>query len=141
MMNRVDLIGRLVADPELKYTTSGVPVSNFTIAVDRNFKNQQGEYETDFIRVVVWRNQAELVSKSLQKGRLIAIEGRLQVRQYQTDDGQKRSIAEVVADRFHFLDRPKDRGAAPAADEGSAPPPEEPFEEPSEGKTKDDLPF
>ncbi len=140
MLNRVDLIGRLVADPELKYTTSGVPVSNFTVAVDRNFKNQQGEYETDFIRVVVWRNQAELVSKSLQKGRLIAVEGRLQIRQYQTDDGQKRSIAEVVADRFHFLDRPRDRGDSGASQDSAAPPPAE-SPEPPGNETKDDLPF
>jgi len=141
MLNRIILIGRLVADPELKYTASGIPMAKYRIAVNRDYKNQQGEIETDFINIVSWRKQAEVVSKNLQKGRLIAVEGQLQIRQYQTEDGQKRSIAEVVADRFHFLDSSRDRGAAPAADEGSAPPPEEPFEEPSEGQTKDDLPF
>ena len=140
MLNRVDLIGRLVADPELKYTTSGIAVANIRIAVDRNFKNQQGEIETDFINIVLWKKQAELASNNLQKGRLIGIEGRLQIRQYQTEDGQKRTVAEVVADRFHFLDSRRDRGDSGAAREATAPPPEE-SPKPAGDETKDDLPF
>ena len=140
MLNRVTLIGRLVADPELQYTSSGIPMSKYRIAVNRDFKNQQGEIETDFVNIVSWRKQAEVVSKNLQKGRLIAIEGRLQIRQYQTDDGQKRSIAEVVADRVHFLDRPRDRDDSGASQETAAPPPAEASEPPG-NETKDDLPF
>ena len=137
MLNRVTLIGRLVADPELQYTSSGIPMSKYRIAVNRDFKNQQGEIETDFINIVSWRKQAEVVSKNLQKGRLIAVEGRLQIRQYQTDDGQKRSLAEVVADRVHFLDRSRDRGDSGASHE--APPPS--GSEPQGDEPKDDLPF
>lgn len=137
MLNRVTLIGRLVADPELQYTSSGIPMSKYRIAVNRDFKNQQGEIETDFINIVSWRKQAEVVSKNLQKGRLIAVEGRLQIRQYQTDDGQKRSLAEVVADRVHFLDRSRDRGDSGASHE--APPLS--GSEPQGDEPKDDLPF
>lgn len=139
MLNRVILIGRLVADPELRFTTGGIPVSSFRIAVDRDFRNQQGETETDFINIVCWRKTAEVISKNLRKGRLIGVEGRLQIRQYQTQDGQNRSVADVVADRVHFLDRPRERAEAGAPEEAPppthAPVPEEP------GEQHDDLPF
>jgi single-strand DNA-binding protein len=105
VLNRIVLIGRLTRDPELRYVPSGHPVASFTLAVDRPFANQQGERETDFIDVVAWRKLAEQVSQHLSKGRLVAVEGRLQIRSYETQDGQKRKVAEVVADGVRFLDR------------------------------------
>ncbi|MDR7554823.1 MAG: single-stranded DNA-binding protein [Armatimonadota bacterium] len=114
MLNRIILIGRLTRDPELRYVPSGQPVASFTLAVDRPFTNQQGERETDFIDVVAWRKLAEQVSQHLSKGRLVAVEGRLQIRSFETQDGQKRRVAEVVADAVRFLDR-KAAGAAVAA--------------------------
>ena len=118
MLNRVILIGRLTRDPELRILPNGIPVASFTLAVDRPFTNQQGERETDFIDIVVWRKQAETVSNHLTKGRLVAVEGRLQVRTYETQDGQKRKVAEVVADTVRFLDRPRDVLAEPPAGSG-----------------------
>ncbi|MDR7418930.1 MAG: single-stranded DNA-binding protein [Armatimonadota bacterium] len=105
MLNRIILIGRLTRDPELRYVPSGHPVASFTLAVDRPFANQQGERETDFIDIVAWRKLAEQVSQHLSKGRLVAVEGRLQIRSYETQDGQKRKVSEVVADGVRFLDR------------------------------------
>lgn len=106
MLNRIILIGRLVAEPQLRYTQSGIAVANFRIAVDRPFSNQQGERETDFIDIVVWRRLAEICANNLDKGRLVAVEGRLQVRDYEYE-GQRRRAAEVVADTVQFLDWPK----------------------------------
>jgi len=120
MLNRIILIGRLTQDPELRYTGSGVAVSTFTLAVDRPFTNQQGERETDFIRIVVWRKLAEICAKNLEKGRLVAVEGRLQVRSYENQEGQKRQAAEVVADNVRFLDRPKDKQGSTALDDFSS---------------------
>jgi single-strand DNA-binding protein len=108
MVNKVLLVGRLCTDPELKYTPSGVAVANFRIAVDRTFTNAQGERETDFIDVVAWRQSAEFVDQYLGKGRLILVDGRLQVRQWQTADGQRRRSTEVVADSIRALDRPRE---------------------------------
>ncbi len=113
-MNKILLIGRLTKDPELRYVPSGEPVANFSLAVDRPFKNSQGERETDFVDIVAWRKSAELASQYLTKGRLVAIEGRLQIRSYETQDGQKRKAAEVVADRIEFL------GKAPEKTEESS---------------------
>jgi len=107
MLNRIILIGRLVADPQLRYTQGGTAVANFRIAVDRPFTNQQGERETDFIDIVTWRRLAEVCAHNLNKGRLVAVEGRLQVRDYEYE-GQRRRQAEVVADNVQFLDWPKD---------------------------------
>lgn len=105
MYNRIVLIGRLVKDPEMRYTPTGVPVAQFALAVDRPFTNAQGQRETDFFDIVVWRKQAELAASHLQKGRLVAVEGRLQVRSYETQDGQRRRVYEIIADRVVFLDR------------------------------------
>lgn len=105
MLNQIVLIGRLVRDPELRYTPSGVPVAQFALAVDRPFTNAQGQRETDFFDIVVWRKQAELVSAHLQKGRLVAVQGLLQTRSYETPEGQRRKVYEIVADRVTFLDR------------------------------------
>src|SRR5690606_1907883 len=104
MLTKAIIIGRLTKDPELKHTQSGVAVTNFTVAVDRNFKNAQGEYDTDFIPVVVWRQQAEHCCKYLGKGRLVAVAGRIQVRNYDDKDGIRRYITEIVADEVQFLD-------------------------------------
>ncbi len=104
MLNKVVLIGRLTRDPELRYTTSGIPVARFTLAVNRNFTNQQGEREADFIPIVVWRGQAETSARYLNKGRLVAVAGRIQTGSYDTPDGQRRYTTEVVADEVRFLD-------------------------------------
>ena len=112
MLNRVILIGRLVADPELKYTPSGIAVAQFRIAVDRPLsqeaKQQGQEKQADFIDIVAWRQSAEFASQYLNKGRLVAVEGRLQIREYVTQDGQRRKAAEIVADNLKGLDRPRD---------------------------------
>jgi single-strand DNA-binding protein len=114
MLNRVILIGRLTRDPELRYTPNGIAVASFGIAVERPFTNQQGEREVDFINIVVWRKQAENCANHLGKGRLVAIEGRLQVRSYENAEGQKRTVSEVVADSVQFLDWPKDASSTSA---------------------------
>jgi single-strand DNA-binding protein len=101
MLNRVILIGRLTRDPELKYTPSGTAVTTFTLAINRKFNKEQ----TDFIDIVVWRQSAEFCANYGSKGRLAAVEGRLQVRTYETKEGQKRKVAEVVADDVRFLDK------------------------------------
>jgi single-strand DNA-binding protein len=105
MLNRVVLIGRLTQDPELRYTNSGTAVASFTLAVDRNRANQAGERETDFINIVVWQKQAETVAQYLHKGRLAAVDGRLQIRSYENREGQRVRVAEVVAESVRFLDR------------------------------------
>ena len=102
-MNRVVLIGRLTRDPELRYTGSNTPVATFSLAVNRNFQNQNGEREADFINIVVWRKQAENVKNFLTQGSQVAVEGRIQTRTYDGQDGQKRYITEVVADNVEFL--------------------------------------
>lgn len=105
MLNKAILIGRLTADPELRYTQSGTAVANFRIAVDRPFTNQAGEREADFIPIVVWDKLAETCANYLNKGRLVAIEGRIQVRSYDAQDGSRRWVTEVVANDVRFLDR------------------------------------
>lgn len=115
-MNKVILIGRLTADPNLRYTQNGTPVTAFTVAVDRPFAGQDGEREADFIDIVTWRKLAEIVAQNLTKGRLVAVEGRLQIRSYEDQNGVKRKAAEVVADQVQFLDRGKKQEAAPEGD-------------------------
>ncbi|TCP52208.1 single-strand DNA-binding protein [Tumebacillus sp. BK434] len=105
MLNRIILIGRLTADPELRYTPSGTAVAQFTLAVDRQRSNQNGERETDFINIVVWQKLGELCAQYLRKGRLAAVDGRLQIRSYENKEGQKVRVAEVVADNVRFLER------------------------------------
>ena len=102
-MNKVVLIGRLVRDPELRYTGNNLPVATFSIAVNRNFSNQAGEREADFINIVVWRKQAENCKNYLTQGSQVAIEGRIQTRNYDDQNGQRRYITEVVADNVEFL--------------------------------------
>ena len=102
-MNKVVLIGRLTRDPELRYTGSNTPVATFSLAVNRTFTNQNGEREADFINIVVWRKQAENVKNFLTQGSQVAVEGRIQTRTYDDQNGQKRYITEVVADNVEFL--------------------------------------
>ncbi len=117
MLNVVALVGRMVADPELKYTPSGVAVCSLRIAVDRRFKSEGGERQTDWIDVVAWRQSAEFAANYLTKGRLIGVQGRLQTRSWVQQDGQKRSKMEVVADNLQGLDRPKEQQVSQAASE------------------------
>jgi len=128
VLNKVILIGRLVADPQLRYTQSGIAVTNFTLAVDRPFVTQSGEREADFIDIVTWRKLAEVCANHLNKGRLVAVEGRLQIRSYDDQNGIRRKAAEIVADNVRFLDRAQDSGSVESADG----PPEPEF---------DDIPF
>src|SRR5690606_8798659 len=118
VLNRVVLIGRLTDDPTLRYTQQGHAVTTFRIAVGRPFANQQGEWETDFFTIVTWRKLAESCANNLIKGRLVAVDGRLQNRQYTRQDGSKGWVTEVVADNVRFLDLLKARQQADAADEG-----------------------
>lgn len=133
MLNKIFLMGRLVADPESRQTPSGVAVTTFRIAVDRDFKNKEtGERETDFVTIVAWRGTAEFVSRYFSKGRMAVVEGRLQIRQYTDRDGNKRSAAEVVADNIYFGDSRRDGDGGGSYDRGgyaprsSAPAPQQP---------------
>lgn len=103
-MNKVTLIGRLTRDPELRYTSSNIPSATFSLAVNRPFQNQNGVREADFINIVMWRKPAETAKKYLTKGSLIAVEGRIQTRNYDGTDGKKVYVTEVVADNFEFLE-------------------------------------
>ncbi len=104
MMNRVVLVGRLTKDPELRYTPSGAAVATFTLAVNRTFTNQQGEREADFINCVVWRKPAENVANFLKKGSLAGVDGRLQTRSYEGQDGKRVYVTEVQAESVQFLE-------------------------------------
>lgn len=128
MLNRIIIMGRLVRDPELRTTQSGVSVTSFTLAVDRDFKNRDsGEKSTDFIDVVAWRQTAEFICKYFGKGRMAVAEGRLQIRDWKDRDGNNRRSAEVVADNVYFADSKRDSaggdsyGAPPAYGAPAAP--------------------
>ena len=158
MINRVVLVGRLTKDPELKYTPNGVAVTSFTLAVNRPFKSKQGDKEADFIPIVVWRTQAENAANYLQKGSLAGIDGRIQTRNYENNEGRRVYVMEVIADSVQFLE-PKGTHSSEQASGGnnyssgsrstgtsqsqSAPT----FEDPFAGDSKpidisdDDLPF
>lgn len=111
MLNHIVVMGRLVADPELKTTPAGVPVCSFRIACDRDYKPKDGERETDFINIVAWRSTAEFASKYFKKGRMAVVDGRLQIRSYTDKEGNKRVAAEVIANSVYFGDsKPKGDG-------------------------------
>ena len=121
MLNRIIVMGRLVRDPELRTTQSGISVTSFTLAVDRDFKSRDsGEKNTDFIDVVAWRQTAEFVCKFFAKGRMAVAEGRLQIRDWKDREGNNRRSAEIVADNVYFGDSKRD--AAPDRDFGAPPP-------------------
>ena len=134
MLNRVVLVGRLTREPELRYSGSGVAISNFTLAVERKFKNAQGEKETDFIPVVTFKKLAENCAEYLTKGKLASVDGRLQVRTYNDKDGQKRWVTEVVADDVNFLS-PKEGQAGATGRTASG------TEYGHEVNLEDDIPF
>ena len=150
MLNVVAIMGRLVADPELRTTGNGTNVCSFRIACDRNFAQKGQERQADFIDVVAWRQSAEFICKYFQKGSLIAVEGSLQSRQYQDKNGNKRTAVEVLANQINFAGGKKP-GGQPVDDGGEAPPKDyrEPAPTYSQGRADDfavisdddDLPF
>ncbi len=112
MLNRIVLIGRLTRDPELRFTQSGKAVCQFILAVDRPFSGQDGNREADFIDIVVWNKLGENCAQYLAKGRMAAVDGRLQIRSYEGNDGQRRYVTEVIADKVVFLSPRSEGGAA-----------------------------
>ncbi|MCY9434172.1 single-stranded DNA-binding protein [Bacillus haynesii] len=119
MLNRTVLVGRLTKDPELRYTQSGQAVASFTLAVNRTFKNKNGETEADFINCVAWRNTAENISNHLKKGSMAGVDGRLQTRSYDDQSGRKVFVTELVVETVQFLD-PKGSGQADSRQQGGA---------------------
>jgi single-strand DNA-binding protein len=107
MINNVVLVGRLTRAVDLRYTSNGTAYASFTVAVERNFKNQNGEKETDFINCVMWRKPAENLANYTKKGSLIGVEGRIQTRNYENEQGQRVYVTEVLAERFSFLESAK----------------------------------
>lgn len=107
MINNLTLVGRLTKDPDLKYTGNGTAVATFTLAVNRNFTNQSGEREADFINCVIWRKPAETLANYAKKGVLIGVTGRIQTRSYENQQGQKVYVTEVIADDFQLLESKK----------------------------------
>lgn len=146
MLNRSILIGRLTKDPDLRYSPTGVAVCNFTLAVDRPFGGGEGkEKEADFIPIVVWRQSAENCANYLRKGRLCAVEGRIQTRNYENNEGRRVYVTEVVADNVRFLERSEQRsnGNEGGSYQGTGKYDRDPFAD--DGKpieiNDDDLPF
>lgn len=142
MMNRVVLVGRLTKDPDLRYTPNGVPVATFTLAVNRPFK-KDGETEADFINCVVWRKPAENVANFLKKGSLAGVDGRIQTRNYDGQDGKRVYVTEVQAESVQFLEP---RGEKKKDEPGQTPPQTRVTEDPFNGSGQmniqdDDLPF
>lgn len=144
MLNKIFVMGRLTHDPELRRTGSGTPVCSFSIACDRDFKSQSGEKETDFFDVVAWRTTGEFVSKYFTKGRMVVVEGRLQIREWQDKEGNKRRSAEINADNVYFGDsRPAQAEGASGIGEADAFkdfPPLDDFS-PIKGSSGKELPF
>lgn len=131
MLNKIIIMGRLTADPELRRTGTGIAVTSFTLAVDRDYSSREGgEKETDFIDCVAWRNTGEFVAKHFAKGRMAIVSGRLQIRGYTDKDGNKRRVAEIIADSVYFGDS-KNSAAAGNAD---------PFATPAQSFTAIEIP-
>lgn len=139
-MNRVILIGRLTRDPELRYTPTGVATTSFTLAVDRPFTSQGGEKEADFIPVVTWRQLAETCANYLRKGRLAAVEGRIQIRNYENNEGKRVYVTEIIADNVRFLESANQGNSSNRSNSSNS---NDPFVD--DGKpidiNNDDLPF
>lgn len=127
MLNKIFIMGRLTRDPELRRTNSGTAVTSFTLAVDRDFKNADGTKDTDFVDVVAWRSTAEFAAKYFAKGRMAVVEGRLQIRDWQDKDGNKRRSAEVVASNIYFADSKKETANAQEFSELTDDDPDLPF--------------
>ena len=115
MLNHIDILGRLCADPELRMTSGDVACCTTVLAVERDYKNQAGERETDFVSVVAWRGTAEFICRNFQKGQMMAVTGRLQIRSWTDRDGNKKTVSEVVADNVYFA-RPKPNQAVEVDD-------------------------
>lgn len=133
MLNKIIVMGRLTADPELRSTTSGKNVTSFTLAADRDFKGQNNERETDFINCVAWQGTADFVTRYFHKGSMAIVAGRLQTRKYETQDGQKRTATEIVAENVYFGEGKKE-----TEESQNAAPPLEGFNVPEDD---DGLPF
>lgn len=130
MLNKIFLQGRLVADPELRHTSSNVAVAQFRMAVDRDFKSKEtGEKQADFINVIAWRQTGEFVTRFFAKGRMAVVEGRLQVRSYTDKEGNKRTASEVVADNVYFGDSKRDAKPEDGPEENPFPESEEEYGE------------
>ena len=113
MLNKVILMGRFAADPELRHTQSGTPVCSFRLAVERDFKDKDGSRQTDWLDCVAWKGTAEFISRYFSKGRMAVVDGRLQTRSYEDKNGNKRKAVEVVADSVYFADSRKDGDSTP----------------------------
>lgn len=146
MLNRIVLIGRLTRDPELRFTQSGKAVCQFTLAVDRPFTGQDGNRGADFINIVVWNKSGENCAQYLAKGRMAAVDGRLQIRSYDGNDGQRHYVSEVIADNVRFLS-PKDGGNQQSGSYGAGSGAEYQqqsfgsYADPADTVNSDDLPF
>lgn len=149
MINNVVLVGRLTRDVDMRYTQSGVAVGSFSIAVERNFKNANGERETDFINCVIWRKAAENFARFTRKGSLVGVEGSIQTRNYENNQGQRVYVTEILVENFSLLESKSTTESRPASDNGA----NDPFQNNSQGNlnananggsinvTDDDLPF
>jgi single-strand DNA-binding protein len=134
MVNRVVLVGRLTRDPEVRQTNSGKSVASFSIAVQKRIKPQDGQPDADFFRITCWGQTADYVGSYMTKGRLVAVDGRLESRKFQDREGNNREVVEVVADNVQGLDRPRDDAAPSASGAAAQTSPEDydPFAEPEE---------
>lgn len=152
MINRVVLVGRLTKDPEFRTTPTGVDVATFTLAINRTFTNAQGEREADFINIVVFKNQAKNVNNYLSKGRLAGVDGRMQSRSYENQEGRRIFVTEVIADTVHFLEPKNSNGgqqdtyqrqtqSQTQRSQNTKPQGQDPFANAPENLNMDDLPF
>lgn len=152
MINRVTLVGRLTKDPEFRTTQKGIDVATFTLAVNRNFTNAQGEREADFINIIVFRRQAENVNNYLSKGKLAGVDGRVQSRNYENQEGRRIFVTEVVADSVQFLEPKNSNGgqqdtyqqqtqSQTQRGQNTKPQGQDPFANAPEDLNIDDLPF
>ena len=128
-MNRIILLGRLTKDPEVRYTNTGKVVAMFVLAVNRPFTDANGQRDADFINVVIWGKQAETVGNNVTKGQRLLVEGRLQIRSYDANDGTKKYVTEVVAYNFEFIEKKGDKTAVPNAPKDNQASPMESFGE------------
>lgn len=141
MLNNVVLVGRMTRDAELRYTPQNQAVATFSLAVNRNFKNQNGERDADFINCVIWRQQAENLANWAKKGALIGITGRIQTRSYENQQGQRVYVTEVVAEKFQLLENQKERGNQQPVDNQPDFGRNEPMNANPMDISTDDLPF
>lgn len=140
MMNRVILVGRITKEPEIKYTQSNIPVVSFTLAINRQFSDQSGEKQADFVQCVVWRKQAENLAKFVKKGALLGVEGRIQTRNYEAENGT-RYVTEVVCDSIQFLESKQESEEQPFKEDKNTQDSEEFYETSKQLAAEEDLPF